>query len=344
MSISGEYSEDLLIEQPAIELFGKLGWKTANCFDEFAAGGTALGRETAEEVILLSRLQPALERLNPTLPAEAINLAVEELAYDRSKMSMAAANREIYRLLKNGIKVSIKTDTGDYAVETVLEAEELDEEQEKKFGREFGREYHLITREDRLETIAEDLVNHYMGRDFSAALGPGKAMVVSIDKATAVKMYDKAQKYWRAYLGDLQLKLKTADEFEEETIEKKIRYMQETDMAVVVSQSQNEVEEMKKKGVDIIPHRKRMVKEDLDKKFKDPEDPFGIVFVCAMWMTGFDVPCCTTIYLDKPMRNHTLMQTIARANRVFPDKVNGLIVDYVVVIFKKRGHICTATR
>src|SRR5512139_3555076 len=74
-----------------------------------------------------------------------------------------------------------------------------------------------------------------------------------------------------------------------------------------------------------------MLKEDLDEKFKDPKDPFRIVFVCAMWMTGFDVPSCSTIYLDKPMRNHTRMQTIARANRVFQDKVNGLIVDYVGV-------------
>ena len=74
-----------------------------------------------------------------------------------------------------------------------------------------------------------------------------------------------------------------------------------------------------------------MVEEDLETKFKDPDDPFRIVFVCAMWMTGFDVPCCSTIYLDKPMRNHTLMQTIARANRVFGEKVNGLIVDYIGV-------------
>ena len=102
-------------------------------------------------------------------------------------------------------------------------------------------------------------------------------------------------------------------------------------MAVVVSQGQNEIEEMAEKGLDIRPHRKRMVKEDLETKFKDPDDPFRLVFVCAMWMTGFDVPSCSTIYLDKPMRNHTLMQTIARANRVFADKVNGLIVDYVGV-------------
>jgi type I restriction enzyme R subunit len=107
--------------------------------------------------------------------------------------------------------------------------------------------------------------------------------------------------------------------------------MKETDMAVVVSQSQNEIEDMKAKGIDIARHRRRMVKENLDEKFKDPADKFRMVFVCAMWMTGFDVPCCSTIYLDKPMRNHTLMQTIARANRVFGEKTNGLIVDYVGV-------------
>ena len=74
-----------------------------------------------------------------------------------------------------------------------------------------------------------------------------------------------------------------------------------------------------------------MVEEDLDSKFKDPDDPFRLVFVCAMWLTGFDSPSTSSVYLDKPMRNHLLMQTIARANRVFPDKDNGLIVDYVGV-------------
>jgi type I restriction enzyme, R subunit len=74
-----------------------------------------------------------------------------------------------------------------------------------------------------------------------------------------------------------------------------------------------------------------MVRENLEKRFKDPNDPLPLVFVCAMWTTGFDVPSCSTIYLDKPMKNHTLMQKIARANRVFPEKRNGLIVDYVGV-------------
>jgi type I restriction enzyme, R subunit len=102
-------------------------------------------------------------------------------------------------------------------------------------------------------------------------------------------------------------------------------------MAVVISQSQNEIADMRDAGFDILPHRKRMAEEDLGERFKDPDDPLRLVFVCAMWMTGFDVPSCSTIYLDRPMRNHSLMQTIARANRVFPEKENGLIVDYVGV-------------
>lgn len=211
--------------------------------------------------------------------------------------------------------------------EQLLEAAELDETQEQAVEREFKREYHIITRDDRLETIAEDIVSHFMGRGYR-----GKAMVVSIDKATAVKMYDKVQKYWEQYLEELKAELSyTTSSQQREALEDKIRYMEETDMAVVVSQAQNEIQDLAKKGVDIVPHRRRIVNEDLDTKFKDPEDPFRIVFVCAMWMTGFDVPPCSTIYLDKPQRNHTLMQTIARANRVFQGKVNGLIVDYIGV-------------
>jgi len=83
-------------------------------------------------------------------------------------------------------------------------------------------------------------------------------------------------------------------------------------------------------GLDIEPHRKRMHESQspLDEKFKDTGDPLRLVFVCAMWLTGFDAPSCSTIYLDKLMRNHTLMQTISRANRVFPGKQSGVTVDY----------------
>jgi type I restriction enzyme R subunit len=211
-------------------------------------------------------------------------------------------------------------------MEQLLEDAELDDEQEKKVEREFAREYHLITRDDRLEAVAEDIVEHFTTRGF-----PGKGMVVAIDKATAVRMYDKVQQHWKARIAALQKELPTVAEEERSEAEARIEFMTTTDMAVVVSQGQNEIADMKAKGLDIRPHRKRIIKEDLDTKFKNPDDSFRLVFVCAMWMTGFDVPSCSTIYLDKPMRNHTLMQTIARANRVFPEKTNGLIVDYVGV-------------
>ncbi len=211
-------------------------------------------------------------------------------------------------------------------LEGLIEAAELDEAQEKRLEREFGREYHLITRDDRLERIAEDIVSHFTGRG-----QPGKAMVVSIDKATAVRMHDKVRGYWKREIEHLRERIENSATDERRELEEKVAYMQKTDMAVVVSPGQNEIEDMAKKGLDITPHRRRMLREDMDKKFKDPDDPFRIVFVCAMWMTGFDAPSVGAIYLDKPMRNHTLMQTIARANRVFEGKSNGLIVDYIGV-------------
>jgi len=211
-------------------------------------------------------------------------------------------------------------------MEQLLEEAELDDAQEKAVEREFAREYHLITRDDRLEAVAKDIVKHFTERGWQ-----GKAMVVSIDKATAIRMYDKVKKYWAARIVELQAQRAVANEDAVQEIEERIAQMQETDMAVVVSQGQNEIADMAEKGLDIRLHRRRMVSEDLETKFKDPDDPFRLVFVCAMWMTGFDVPNCSTIYLDKPMRNHTLMQTIARANRVYGDKESGLIVDYVGV-------------
>ena len=101
------YTEDQLVEQPAIGLFAELGWQTVSASEEtFGAGGT-LGRETKGEVVLLSRLRAALERLNPTLPPEAISAAIDELTRDRSATLLAGANREVYSLLKEGITVSL---------------------------------------------------------------------------------------------------------------------------------------------------------------------------------------------------------------------------------------------
>lgn len=211
-------------------------------------------------------------------------------------------------------------------LDNVIEDAMLDEAQEAKLEREFLRQYYLITREERLDKIAADIVEHYMNRGYM-----GKAMVVSIDKITTVKMYLKVEKEWQKYKNKLQEQLKSASDDAKTALQAKIAYMEETEMAVIVSSSQNEVDDFRKKGIDILPIRKRIQSEHLDENFKKAGHPLRIVFVCAMWITGFDVQSLSTIYLDKPMRNHTLMQTIARANRVFAGKSSGLIVDYVGV-------------
>ncbi len=222
-------------------------------------------------------------------------------------------------------------------MEALLEAAELDEAQEKKLEREFAREYHLITRDDRLEAVAKDLVEHFIGRGFQ-----GKAMMICIDKATAIRMYDKVRRVWAERISAAESELAAAKDAARNEILRHIAFLKETDMAVVVSQGQNEIAEMAARGLDIRPHRKRMIEEDLETKFKNPDDPFRLVFVCAMWMTGFDVPSCSTLYLDKPMRNHTLMQTIARANRVYPgqgQRVNRRLRGRVPQPGKGAGHL-----
>lgn len=211
----------------------------------------------------------------------------------------------------------------------IIEDADLDDDQERKLARLLGQQYELITRDDRLDTVAKDIVDHFLGRGFA-----GKAMVVSIDKATAVRTINKVQHFWAERLAAQEARLSSdgLDPDERDLLAAEVAFMRGTDMAVVISQSQNEVGEMAERGLDIKPHRKRMVEEDLEGAFKDAQKPLRIAFVCSMWTTGFDVPSCSTIYLDKPMRNQSLMQTITRANRVFPGKNNGLIVGYVDVL------------
>ena len=225
----------------------------------------------------------------------------------------------------------------------LIEDAELDPEQEARLERELARQYHILTRDDRLETVAKDIVRHFLGRGFV-----GKAMVVSIDKATALKMHDKVKKYWaeetrrvRDELGTLNLMPRDTESAAElaqrdrrmAELRQRLSILTTTDMALIVSPAQNEIQQMRALGLDIEPHRRRMNESQpgLDEKFKDTDDPLRLVFLCAMWLTGFDAPSCSTVYLDKPMRNHTLMQTIARANRVFPGKHSGIIVDYANV-------------
>lgn len=208
-----------------------------------------------------------------------------------------------------------------------VEAADLDVNQQAKLELELAKDIHIITSEPRLDTIARDFVDHY-----SELWTTGKAMFVCVNKVTCVRMYNLTQKYWAEKIAELEAELKTVTQQEAQELERKIAWMKETEMAVIVSQEQNEIQSFKNWGLDILPHRAKMEKREMDKEFKESDNPFRIVFVCAMWLTGFDVKSLATIYLDKPLKAHTLMQTIARANRVCDGKSNGLVVDYIGVV------------
>ncbi len=229
------------------------------------------------------------------------------------------------RYLNRGEKLGIENPELDAKMVEVLENEEIDEDQKRKLTYLFQRDYVILTAKPRLESIAKDLVWHFNERGYQ-----GKAMLVTLDKPTAVTMYDLIKKYWAEYTLELKEKIKNStDRQEEQTLSRKLKKVEETEVCVVVSAEQNEVDKFKKMNLNIEQHRRKMVERNLEKEFKEEENPFRLAIVCAMWITGFDAPCVSTVYLDKPIKGHTLMQTIARANRVYDDeKENGLIVDY----------------
>ena len=208
-----------------------------------------------------------------------------------------------------------------------IEQADLDVNQQDKLEQEFAKEIHLLTATPRLERIAQDFARHY-----SDLWTSGKAMFVCLNKVTCVRMYDLVQKYWADEIDTLKERIKSVSQQEAQELERKLQWMQETEMAVVISQEQNEVQSFQKWGLDIQSHRAKMEKRELDKEFKDADNPLRVVFVCAMWLTGFDVKCLSCLYLDKPLKAHMLMQTIARANRVAEGKSNGLIIDYIGIV------------
>ena len=214
-------------------------------------------------------------------------------------------------------------------IAAVLEqAGDLDVPQMAKLEREFAKEVHLLTAAKRLRLIAKDFVGHY-----SDLWTSGKAMFVCYNKVTCVRMYNYVKEYWQREIKELEQAIAKCDSQQEaQEMRRKLEWMKETDMAVVVSQEQNEIQTFQKWDLDIKPHRERMEKEELDKQFKDADSKLRVVFVCAMWLTGFDVKTLSCLYIDKPMKAHTLMQTIARANRVAEGKTNGLIVDYIGIV------------
>ena len=237
-----------------------------------------------------------------------------------------------------------KLDLNDRIADAVDRAD-LDPDQTALLEKLLGRDYEVITADERLERIATDFVEHC-----STRWQAGKAMLVCIDKITCARMLGLIGPKWTAKAaavrGEAKAKL-AAIATDEETrqmlhaqrdiLRAKADWMDSTLIALIISEAQNEVADFKHWGFDIIPHRVVMKlgfetadgeRMDVETAFKNPRHPFRIAVVCAMWLTGFDVECLSTLYIDKPMRAHTLMQAIARANRVYPGKDFGLIVDY----------------
>jgi type I restriction enzyme R subunit len=235
-----------------------------------------------------------------------------------------------------------------------LETEDVDVQQ--RLERDLKRDYHIVTAGKRLHQVARDFVKHC-----STAWESGKSMLVCIDKITCVRMYHLIKELWQKRISMLESDLPNASDEQDAIFRRRqIAWMQETQMAVVVSEEQGEMEKFRKWDLDITPHR-RLLKEgfdipenlrerpefvgmqrlDPDSAFKEEAHPFRIAIVCAMWMTGFDVPSLSTLYLDKPLKAHTLMQAIARANRVHEGKNNGLIVDYCGILKNLRKALAT---
>ncbi|GGA75294.1 DEAD/DEAH box helicase [Neiella marina] len=225
-----------------------------------------------------------------------------------------------------------------------LEIEDVDVQ--LRLERELKRDYHIITATSRLDQVARDFVSHY-----SNGWETGKAMFVCIDKITCVRMHKLIQFYWLQEIKNKERDLlKATDEQDLIWRKRQLVWMKETLMAVVVSEEQGEVAKFEKWGLDIKPHRQLLKagfeledgsRLDMEEAFKSSFHPFRVAVVCAMWLTGFDVPTLATLYLDKPLKAHTLMQAIARANRVAEGKNNGLIVDYCGILKNLRKALAT---
>ena len=258
---------------------------------------------------------------------------------DQSTVKLVYENR--------GEKLGIaRLDLNDRIADAVEKAD-LDPDQQALLEKLLGKDYEVITADDRLDKLAKDFIEHY-----STRWQTGKSMLICIDKITCARMFQRIEPRWRAKLVRLQDRIPEAEAelaaatdpdvrerlvAQLESLRRQAQWMDSTMIEIVISEAQNEPRDFRKWGFDIIPHRvvmktgfetpggKRVTVEDA---FKDPQHPFRIAIVCAMWLTGFDVECLATLYIDKPMKAHNLMQAIARANRVFPGKDCGVIVDY----------------
>jgi type I restriction enzyme R subunit len=191
--------------------------------------------------------------------------------------------------------------------------DEEDETQREKTKGLWSTLEKLVGAKERVEEIAADLVSHFENRN---AVMPGKAMIVGMSREICARLY--------AAIIALRPDWHDAD------IEKGA-------IKVVMTGSASDEKTLQ-------PHvTTKRQKKRLEKRFKNPADPLRLVIVRDMWLTGFDAPCCHTMYVDKPMKGHNLMQAIARVNRVFKDKPGGLVVDYIGIANDLKAALKTYT-
>jgi len=233
-------------------------------------------------------------------------------------------------------------------IEAAFAAGEIDEDQEDALYRKLAQEYPLVTSGERLKKVAADLVGHYTRR-----WNTGKAMLVCWDKLTCGRMYAYIQDCWQARIAELEAKrdaeakrLAAKGQTEShylELLDRQQVWLKETEICVVISgaDSKDLAKDYAAYGLDLAPHARKLATRQLDEDFKRADHPFRLVIVCAMWLTGFDVKSLATLYLDKPMQGHTLMQAIARVNRVYKDKKSGWVVDYNGMVRSLRRALAT---
>ncbi|AIG02353.1 type I restriction endonuclease subunit R [Pseudomonas fluorescens] len=225
--------------------------------------------------------------------------------YDMQQATEDGATVAIYyesRLAKLSLKDSELPAIDDQVDEL---AEDEEDDQQSRLKSRWAALEKVVGAEPRINSVAADLVKHFEERNqgmVSVGQMPGKAMVVAMSREICVHLYNEI----------VALRPEWHDEDPEKGAIKVIMTGSASDKAL------------------LRPHiYSGQLKKRLEKRFKDPFDPLKLVIVRDMWLTGFDAPCVHTLYVDKPMKGHNLMQAIARVNRVFKDKQGGLVVDYI---------------
>jgi len=233
--------------------------------------------------------------------------------YDISQAVRDGATVRIYyesRLAKVHLKPEEKEKL-DAEVEAITEGEESTAKEKAKA--KWTQLEAIIGHRERLKSVAKDIIDHYEKRQ---EVFDGKAMIVTMSRRIAVELYDAI--------------IKLRPEWHDEDKRKGA-------IKVIMTSSSSDPQSWQ------IHNTTKQDRKDIGERFKDPNDKLKFVIVRDMWLTGFDAPCLHTMYVDKPMRGHNLMQAIARVNRVFKDKPGGLIVDYIGIGLELKKAIATYT-